>query len=144
MPWLHVEPLHFADAIAQFPDRHASNGLIVSNGQKQLPVRWSVIAGKPIEFLLESLEAEVNAEVFGVLHEKVADGNEMARGAGGDDFHSELSVQFTVHRHQLGRGANWPLGAEADETSLLAASCRNVAVRPEFSGYFESELLQST
>ena len=96
MPWPHVEPFHFADAVAQFPHRHASNGLIVFDGQKQLPIRWSIIARKPVEFLLEALEAKVNVQPICILHEQLPGGKEIVVGFGLDEFHRSVRLRHLL------------------------------------------------
>jgi hypothetical protein len=47
MPWLHVEPFHFADAVAELPDGHAADRLIVFNDQEYwsiVPLRFQAVA----------------------------------------------------------------------------------------------------
>ena len=89
MTGLHVEPLHFANAVAQVPDGHAANGLFVFDGQEQSPVRRSIFAWEPVKLLLKVLEREVNAQEIGVLDEQLASGNNVGVGLGGDDGHFE-------------------------------------------------------
>ena len=138
----HVEPLHFADFILKFPNRHATNGPVAVDGKEQSAIWWSISTGKSVKFLLESLKQRSTPRLSAYSTNRLRTARRSVSDWAGDDFHSVLSVQLTVHRHQLGRGTDWPLGAEADETSLLAANRRNVAVCPKFSGHFESELLQ--
>jgi hypothetical protein len=69
--------------------------LIILDGQQESPVGWTIGARKPVEFLLEALKAEVNAQIIGVFHQQVAGGMDLDTRLGGEDDHGPNAPRFS-------------------------------------------------
>src|SRR6202521_1798481 len=68
----HVKPLHFADTGFEFAQRNASGGVACVSRQQQSPAWRAVGARKTFQLLIETLEAEAEAERTAIFEEDAA------------------------------------------------------------------------
>ena len=84
----HVQALHLRRVgivrVVQRPQRAAAGQGAVDARDQQRAARLGVLARQPGEFLLEILEAQVDAEPVGVLAKERAHFVEFARGGAGE------------------------------------------------------------
>ena len=68
----HVQPLHFADTGFQSAQCNASGGVACVPGKQQSPARRDVGAGKAFQLLIETLEAQAEAERTAIFEKEAA------------------------------------------------------------------------
>ena len=82
----HKQALHFADAVAQFPQCNAAGQMLVFRSEQQATVRWGVVAGEVFQFLIEILKAQTESETRSVLLEEDARRLNLLVGRGLEDL----------------------------------------------------------
>src|ERR1700674_2087830 len=68
----HVKPLHLADTGFEFAQRNASGGVACVSCKQQSPARRAVGARKGFQLLIETLEAQAEAERTAIFKEEAA------------------------------------------------------------------------
>ena len=72
-----VEPLHFANAISDFSQRHTTSGISLKLSQEQPTFGWSVLSGKIGKLSGEVLKAKIYPGRVGILLKKVPHDGQM-------------------------------------------------------------------
>src|ERR1019366_2850486 len=68
----YVKPLHLADAGLKLAQRDATSGVVRVSGQQQSPARRPVSARKVFQLLIETLEAQAEAQRTAIFEEKAS------------------------------------------------------------------------